>query len=149
LGFQIATLDFARNVCGIQGANSTEFDPETKEPVIDILPEQKKLEGLGGTMRLGGKDVEIISGTKAYQLYGKSRARERFRHRYECNPKYIETLEKHGLVFSGKHPEFPIMQILELPEHPFFMATQYHAEFTSKPLEPNPMFYGFLQAVKS
>ncbi len=146
LGFQIALLDFARNVCGITDANSTEMDPNTKSPVVDILPEQKKIEGLGGNMRLGGKDVEVKKGTLAHKLYGKDIVRKRFRHRFECNPKYIETFEKNGLVFSGKHPKYPIMQILEIPKHPFFVATQYHAEFTSKPLEPEPLFLGFLEA---
>lgn len=143
LGFQIAVIEFARNVCGIKKANSTEFDPETTEPVIDILPEQKKIEGLGGNMRLGGKDVEIKHGTMAFKLYGAGKARERFRHRFECNPKYIELLEKHGMFFSGKAPNQPIMQILELPNHKFFMGTQFHPEFTSRPLKPNPVFLGF------
>lgn len=145
-GFQMAIIEFARNVCGIKDANSTEIDPNTKEPVIDILPEQKKIEGLGGTMRLGGKDVEIKPNTLAYKLYRKTLVRERFRHRYECNPKYIDILENHGLVFSGKHPKYPIMQILELPKHPFFLATQFHPEFTSKPLNPNPIYKGFIRA---
>jgi CTP synthase len=145
-GFQMAIIEFARNVCGIKGANSTEIDPKTREPVIDILPEQKRIEGLGGSMRLGGKDVEIKPNTMAYKMYGKTMVRERFRHRYECNPKYIEILEKNGLVFSGKHPQYPIMQILELPTHPFFLATQFHPEFTSKPLNPNPLYRGFIKA---
>ncbi|MBI2675521.1 MAG: CTP synthase (glutamine hydrolyzing) [Candidatus Aenigmarchaeota archaeon] len=145
-GFQMAIVEFARNVCGIRGANSTEVDPDTKEPVIDILPEQKKIEGLGGTQRLGGQDVAIREGTIAHRLYGKKEVRERFRHRWECNPKYIEILEKHGMVFSGKHPKYPIMQILELPDNPYFFATQYHPEYTSRPLEPNPAYKGFVEA---
>jgi len=146
LGFQIALIDVARNVCGLEEANSTEFEPDTKQPVIDILPEQKKLEGLGGNMRLGGKDVQIVEGTNAHRLYGKTLVRERFRHRFECNPEYIKMFEENGVVFSGMHPEFPIMQILEMPGHPFFMATQFHAEFTSRPLDPSPIFSGFLEA---
>ncbi len=145
-GFQMAIIEFARNVCGIRDANSTEVDPETREPVIDILPEQKKIEGLGGTQRLGGQDVIIREGTFAHRLYKKTEIRERFRHRWECNPKYIEVLEKHGMVFSGRHPKHEIMQILELPKHRFFFATQFHPEYTSRPLEPNPSYKGFIEA---
>ncbi len=145
-GFQMALMEFARNVCGLRMASSTEIEPDTKEPVIDILPEQKRLENLGGTMRLGGKDVEIKPGTVASRLYGKTVVRERFRHRFECNPKYIDVLEKNGIVFSGKAPKHPIMQILELPDKSFFLATQFHPEFTSRPLSPNPLFRGFVEA---
>ena len=149
LGFQMAVIEYARNVCGMTGANSTEFDPQCATPVIDILPEQKKIEGLGGNMRLGGKDVEVKPGTMAARLFNNaSRIRLRFRHRYEVDPQFIESLERHGLVFSGKHPTQPIMQIVELPQdvHPFFMGTQAHPELTSRPLRPQPMFMGFVQA---
>jgi len=148
LGFQIATIEFARNVCGIKGANSTEFDPSTGEPVICILPEQEEVKGLGGTMRLGGYDMKVRPGTMAHKLYGRDRVRERFRHRWNVGTKYIDILEKHGMVFSGMAPQKQIMQILELPakKHPFFIATQFHAEFTSKPLTPNPLFRGFVEA---
>ncbi|MBN1157252.1 CTP synthase [Candidatus Woesearchaeota archaeon] len=146
-GFQMAIIEFARNVCKLKNANSTELEPNTRYPVIDILPEQKKIEGLGGNMRLGGKVVEIREGSIAHALYGKKAlVRERFRHRYECNPEYIEPLEKNGLVFSGKHPEYRIMQILELPTHPFFVGVQFHPEFTSRPLRPNPLYMGFVKA---
>ena len=112
----MAVIEFARNVCGLKGANSTEFDANAPDPVIDILPEQKKIEGLGGNMRLGGRDIKIEPKTIAWDLFGrKSSVRMRFRHRYEVDPRYIETLEKHGMVFSGKAPDQPIMQILELP----------------------------------
>src|SRR4051812_21933840 len=126
LGFQMAVIEYARNVCGIADANSSEFDPRCKSPVIDILPEQKKIEGLGGNMRLGGKDVEVKAGTVAAKLFDNARRiRLRFRHRYEVDPKYIPTLEQNGMIFSGKHPTQPIMQILELPQdkHPFFVGT--------------------------
>jgi CTP synthase len=149
LGFQMAVIEFARNACGLEGANSTEFDPRCKHPVIDILPEQKRIEGLGGNMRLGGKDVDLKPGTLAARLFDNaSRIRLRFRHRYEVDPKYIDTLEKHGLIFSGKHPAQPIMQILELPTemHPYFIGTQAHPELTSRPLRPQPMFMGLIQA---
>lgn len=148
LGFQLAVIEFARNVCGIKDAASTEFNTKTKEPVICILPEQEEVKGLGGTMRLGGYDMKVKKGTLAMRLYGSDMARERFRHRYNVNTKYIGVLEKNGIVFSGMAPEKKIMQILELPQkmHPFFLATQFHAEYTSKPLAPNPLFKGFVEA---
>jgi len=146
-GLQMAVIEFMRNVCGLMNANSTELEPDTGYPVIDILPEQKKIEGLGGNMRLGGQDVEVKEGTKAYELYGKNKVRLRFRHRYEVNPKYIEILENNGMVFSGKAPKYNIMQILELPNKKFFMATQAHPEFNSRPLKPEPMFDGFVKSI--
>jgi len=146
LGFQIALIDIARNVSGLKEANSTEFEPKAKQAVIDILPEQKKIEGLGGNMRLGGKDVEVKEGTIAFKLHGNKRQiRRRFRHRFECNPEYIETFEKAGIVFSGKAPKHPIMQILEMPKQKFFMASQFHPEFTSRPLNPDPLFLEFVK----
>ncbi len=162
LGFQMAVVEYARNVCGLAGASSSEFDKQTKYPVIDILPEQKKIEGLGGNMRLGGKDVLIKPGTLAAFLFRdravqgtKGRAdaapftiRERFRHRYEVDPQMIDTLEEAGLVFSGRHPEHPIMQVLELPphKHPYFIGAQFHPELMSRPLVPAPMFMGLVAA---
>ena len=153
LGFQMAVIEYARHVCDLKQAASTEFDPETKQPVIDILPEQKRIEGLGGNMRLGGKDVLIEPNTLASFLYqpdaaGPCNIRERFRHRYEVDPKFIDTLTAAGLVFSGRHPEQPIMQMLELPraQHPFFIGAQFHPELTSRPLHPAPMFMGLVAA---
>ena len=149
LGFQMAVIEYARNVCGIAGANSSEFEPGCKNPVIDILPEQKKIEGLGGNMRLGGKDVEIKPGTLAARLFDNAaKIRLRFRHRYEVDPRYVPTLESHGMIFSGKAPGQPIMQILELPQdvHPYFVGTQAHPELTSRPLRPQPLFLGFIRA---
>ncbi|UCE61372.1 MAG: CTP synthase (glutamine hydrolyzing), partial [Phycisphaerales bacterium] len=148
-GMQIAVIEFARNVCGLKYANSTEIEPDCPEPVIDILPEQKKIEGLGGTMRLGGFDMVLTPGSAVSALFGSAeRARLRFRHRYEVDPRYIDTLESNGLVFSGRSPDHPIMQVLELPGdvHPFFMATQAHPELTSRPLNPQPMFVGLVTA---
>lgn len=146
-GFQMAVIEFARHVCGLEGAHTTEVEPNAPHKVIDVLPEQKKIEGLGGNMRLGGREVEIKAGTRAYTLYGnKNLIRERFRHRYEVDPQYIELLENHGLVFSGKAPQYPIMQILELPQHKFFVGTQFHPEFLSRPLEPHPLYMGFIRA---
>lgn len=147
LGFQAAVIEFARNVCGLSAANSTEIDPDIKQPVISVLPEQKKIEGLGGNMRLGGRDIEIKKDTIAWRLFGKtSMVRLRFRHRYEVDPAYIQLLEEKGLVFSGKAPNQPIMQMLELPGLLFFMGTQAHPELTSRPMRPSPMFVGLIAA---
>ena len=149
LGFQMAVVEYARNVCGLPDADSTEIVPDCKTPIIDILPEQKKLEGMGGNMRLGGQDVEIGPDTLAAELFGKSESiRQRFRHRFEVNPAHLELLEEGGLIFSGKHPAHPIMQILELPisVHPYFIASQFHPELTSRPLKPHPMFVGLVKA---
>ena len=149
LGFQMAVVEFARNVCGLANANTTEFDAHCPHPVIDVLPEQKKIEGLGGNMRLGGKDVILKPGSRISNLYGAAESvRLRFRHRYEVEPKYIDQLERGGLIFSGHAPHQPIMQMLELPEsvHPYFMATQAHPCLTSRPLTPDPLFLGLVQA---
>ncbi len=146
-GFQMAVVEFARNVCGIKDATSSELQANSKHAVIDILPEQKRIEGLGGNMRLGGKDVEIKPNTFAWKLFGKKeKVRMRFRHRLEVDPAYIETLEKHGMIFSGKAPGQPIMQILELPDHPYFIGTQAHPCMTSRPLKPQPLFTGLVLA---
>ncbi len=145
-GFQMALIEFARNVCGLKGANTTEVDPDTKYPVVDILPEQKKIEGLGGNMRLGGYDVLVKKGTRAYEIYGAEIVRERFRHRFECNPDYISIFEKNGLVFSGKAPNYDIMQIVEIPEHRFFIGVQFHPEFTSRLFKPNKLYLAFIKA---
>jgi CTP synthase len=149
LGFQMAIVEFARHVCNLQDANTTEFEPGCKHPVIDILPEQKKIEGLGGNMRLGGKDIILKAGSGISTLYdGATTIHLRFRHRYEVEPRYIPTLEKHGLIFSGHAPNQPIMQMLELPAsvHPYFFATQAHPCLTSRPLRPDPMFLGLVTA---
>jgi CTP synthase len=155
LGFQCAVIEFARNVVGLKEANSTEFDPNCPQAVISELPDQKKIEQLGGTMRLGGQDVAIQPSTLAHYLYGKDLIRQRFRHRYEVEPLFIERLEAGGLVFSGRHPQHRIMQILELPApgeapegigHPYFIAAQFHPELLGRPLRPEPMFMGLLAA---
>ena len=149
LGFQMAVVEYARNVCGLADANTTEFASNTTAPVIDTLPEQKKIEGLGGNMRLGGKDVLLRPGSKVSHLYGNvDQVRLRFRHRYEVEPRYIPTLEKAGLIFSGHAPKQPIMQMLELADsvHPYFVATQAHPCLTSRPLSPDPLFLGLVHA---
>ncbi len=153
LGFQVAVMEFARHVCGLAGASSTEFGA-TPFPVISELPEQKKIEGLGGTMRLGAQDVVIQPGTLAHFLFRESQVRERFRHRYEVDPAFIAKLEAGGMIFSGRHPSQPIMQIMELPQkakpgmpvHPYFIGGQFHPELTSRPLRPQPMFLGLVAA---
>ncbi len=144
-GMQLAVIEFARNVCELPNANSTEINPKTIHPIIDLLPEQTKILEKGATMRLGGQDVEIKPETMAHALFGNV-ARLRFRHRYEVNPAYIEQLEKAGLIFSGKAREREIMQIMELSTHPFFMATQAHPELTSRLDKPCPMFHEFVNA---
>jgi len=148
-GFQLAVVEFARNVCGLADANSTELDPDCKHPVIDILPEQKQIEGLGGNMRLGGRDIVVKENTMARRIFsGASEIRMRFRHRYEVDPRYIEQLEAGGLIFSGHAPDYPIMQIFELDQdvHPYFIGTQAHPELISRPLRPEPLFLNLVAA---
>ena len=150
LGFQMALIEFARNVCGLKNANTTEVESNCRHPVIAILPSQEKIDKLGGSMRLGGRDIIVKKDSLAYTLYGnKTKIRERFRHRYECNPEYINRLEQKGMVFSGRAPEEEIMQILELPNHPYFIASQFHPEFTSSPGKPNPLFLGLVKSAKN
>ncbi|UCC12910.1 MAG: CTP synthase [candidate division WOR-3 bacterium] len=146
LGMQCLVIEFARNVCGMKGANSTEFDDGTAYPVIDLLPEQKKVKNMGGTMRLGDWECLLESKTLARKIYGKDKVLERHRHRYEVNPKYIKALSEKGLIFSGKSANGKLMEIAELNKHPFFVGTQFHPEFTSRPLSPNPIFYQFIKS---
>jgi len=145
-GLQLAVVEYARNVCGLKEANSTEVDPKTPYPVIDILPEQKKIENKGATMRLGAYPALLKKNSVVRKLYRKEKISERHRHRYEVNPDYIETLENKGLVFSGVSPDRRLMEFLEIPKHKFFVATQAHPEFTSSLLNPNPVFLGFVKA---
>jgi len=145
-GFQLAVIEYSRNVLNLR-ANSTEINLKTEDPVIDILPEQKSKTDMGATMRLGGHDVLIKKSSFANKIYGKEIVRERFRHRYEVNPEYIQKIENAGMIFSGISKEDKrIMQILELPKHKFFFATQFHPEFTSRPLRPNPVFVEFIKS---
>ncbi len=146
-GFQMAVIEFARNVCGLEDANSTEIDNECRHPVINLLPEQKEIEGLGGTMRLGGYDVVVKPDTLAARMFG-GRTRMRFRHRYEVDPRYIPQLEAAGMIFSGKSPRAEIMNVLELQPalHPYYVGTQAHPELTSRPLSPQPFFVGLVDA---
>ncbi|KKR89272.1 MAG: CTP synthetase [Candidatus Wolfebacteria bacterium GW2011_GWA2_42_10] len=150
-GMQLAVIEFSRSVAGLKNANTTEIEPNTPHPVIDILPEQKKNlteKNYGGTMRLGACPAALKKNTIAASAYKNFLISERHRHRYEVNPKYIEKLEKKGLVFSGFSPNRQLMEIIELPKekHPFFVATQFHPEFKSKPLKPHPLFREFMGA---
>jgi CTP synthase len=146
LGMHVAVSDFARHVVGLDGANSTEMDPETPFPVIDLLPEQKGVEDLGGTMRLGAQAVEVGEGTQARELYGDPVIFERHRHRYEVNNHYREQLTDAGLVVSGTFDGGRLVEIVELPGHPWFVASQFHPEFKSRPTRPAPLFRGFVGA---
>jgi CTP synthase len=147
LGMHVAVSEFARHVCGLDGANSTEMDPETPHPVIDLLPEQKDVEDLGGTMRLGAQAVELAEGTRTRELYtGEPVILERHRHRYEVNNAYRQQLVDAGLVVSGTFREGHLVEIIELPDHPWFVASQFHPEFKSRPTRPAPLFREFVQA---
>ena len=146
LGLQCAVIEFARNVCGLQDANSAEFDPATPHPVIDLLPEQKNVTDLGGSMRLGAQPCHIVPGTRAEQVYGEPVVYERHRHRYEVNPAYHEILSGKGLVFSGLSPDGRLVEIVEIAGHPFFMAGQFHPELRSRPTRPHPLFRDFVGA---
>ena len=146
LGMQIAVADFARHVAGMDGANSTEFDPETPYPVVDLLPEQKELRELGGTMRLGVSPVKLHEGTRARDIYRETVIFERHRHRYEVNNLLRKRLEVAGLVCSGTTSDDRLVEIIELPDHPFFVASQFHPEFKSRPLRPQPLFREFVSA---
>ncbi len=146
LGMQIAVIEFARNVAGLQGANSTEFDPNTPYPVIDLMPDQKGIEEKGGTMRLGAYKCVLKPGTKAYEIYGKEEISERHRHRYEFNPEFRPILEEKGLIVSGEYKAKKLPEIIELSEHKWFIACQFHPEFKSKPFDPHPLFVSFVKA---
>jgi len=146
LGMQIATIEFARNVLKLSNAHSTEFDPNTPHPVIAMLDEQTRVTKKGGTMRLGAQPCQLVVGTKAARLYGAFVVKERHRHRYEFNNAYREGFQKAGFTFSGFTPDGKLVEIIELTEHPFFIASQFHPEFHSKPHRPHPLFKGFIAA---
>ncbi len=147
LGMQLAVVEYARNVMGWTSANSTEFNPATPYPVIDLLPEQKELDKMGGTMRLGRYPCRLVAGTLAHRAYGEDIIYERHRHRYELNNVYREELAAGGLVFSGTLPDRHLVEIVELQDHPWFVATQFHPEFKSRPYKPHPLFRDFVGAV--
>ena len=146
LGMQIAIIEFARNVVGLDGANSTEIDSDTRYPVIDFLPEKKNLTDLGGTLRLGKYPCVLNPDSKSYELYGADEIWERHRHRYEVNNKFRDALLSHGMIFAGTSPNNHIVEMIEIPEHPWFVACQFHPEFKSRPNKPHPLFRGFVTA---
>jgi len=147
LGMQIATIEFARNVLKLDKAHSTEFEPNTPHPVICLLDEQKKVTKKGGTMRLGAQPCQLVVGSQAAKLYSAFVVNERHRHRYEFNNAYRDKFEKADFIFSGTSPDGKLVEVIELADHPFFMASQFHPEFRSKPHQPHPLFKGFIAAV--
>ncbi len=149
LGLQCAVIEFARNVCGLDGANSSEFDPATPHPVIDLLPEQKNVTDLGASMRLGSWPAHLVAGTRAAAAYGEEVVYERHRHRWEVNPAYHQALRDCGMVFSGMDKTGRLAEIVELPDHPFFVAGQFHPELRSRPTNPHPLFRDFVGAAQA
>src|SRR5437764_5032032 len=146
LGMHVAVSEWARHVVGLDGANSTEMDPETPYPVIDLLPEQKEIEDLGGTMRLGAQAVELANDTRAHEAYRDTVIHERHRHRYEVNNHYRPALVDAGLLVSGTFQEGRLVEVVELADHPWFVASQFHPEFKSRPTRPSPLFREFVAA---
>ncbi|MBB6477714.1 CTP synthase [Negativicoccus succinicivorans] len=148
LGMQCAVMEFARNVCGIQDAISSEFDADAEHPVIDLMPDQVDIEDKGGTMRLGLYPCKLVDGTHSRELYGEELVYERHRHRYEFNNAYRKQLTDAGLILAGTSPDERLVEIVEVKDHPFFVAVQFHPEFKSRPNNPHPLFYGFIQAME-
>jgi CTP synthase len=146
LGLQCAVIEFARNVCGLREANSREFDLHTLHPVIDLLPEQRGVTNLGGTMRLGAYSCRLARPSKAYEAYGCEEIAERHRHRYEVNNEYRGLLERHGMMISGIYPQGGLVEVIELPDHPWFVGCQFHPEFKSRPKRPHPLYRAFIRA---
>ena len=147
LGMQTAVIEFARNVASLEEAHSTEFDPKTPHPVIDLMPDQHNVVLKGGTMRLGRYPCKIQDKTKAREVYGKEEISERHRHRYEVNNSHREELQNHGMVFSGLSPDGNLVEMIEIPSHPYFLACQFHPELKSRPDKPHPLFIGLVQAM--
>lgn len=146
LGMQLASVEYARNVLGLKGAHSSELNPETLHPVIDLLPEQKDIEDLGGTLRLGLYPCKLSEDSKAYEAYQDEVIYERHRHRYEFNNHYRQAMEQAGFIFSGTSPDGRLVEVIELKDHPWFVASQFHPEFTSRPTRPQPLFRDFIKA---
>jgi len=146
LGFQLATVEFARHVLGFDDANSTEFNPKTKHPAIDLLPEQRDVKSMGATMRLGAHLVDVDSNSRTAKLYAGEPVSERHRHRYEVNPEYIAKFEAAGLKYVGRSDGGRRMEVLELRGHPYFVASQFHPELKSRPLRPSPLHLGLVRA---
>jgi CTP synthase len=146
LGMQIAVIEFARNVAGLEGANSTEFDPNTKHPVVSIMEEQKKLTTKGGNMRLGAYSCQLSKDSLSFQAYKQELIHERHRHRFEFNNSYLSELKSKGLRVGGINPESNLVEIIEIADHPWFVAAQFHPEFQSKPNAAHPLFSSFIEA---
>lgn len=146
LGMQCAVIEFARNVAGLKDANSSEFNPSTENPVIDLMPEQKGIDNLGGTMRLGSYPCKVMDNTITGQAYGEEVIYERHRHRYEFNNEYRNRFEELGMVFAGISPDGRFVEIIELKDHPWFVGVQFHPEFKSRPNRPHPLFVSFIKA---
>ncbi len=146
LGMQCAVIEFSRSVCGLAGANSTEFEPNTPHPVIALMPEQQGITNLGGTMRLGAYPCRLAPGSWAARIYGMPEVSERHRHRYEVNNEYRQVLEQHGMVMCGYSPDSRLVEMIELPDHPYFLGCQFHPEFRSRPRQPHPLFRSFIEA---
>ncbi len=147
LGFQLAVVEFTRNALGYEDAHSFEFDDKTENPVIDLLPMQRGIDKMGGTMRLGAEEIMIKEGTKAHEIYEKETIKERHRHRYEVNLDYKEEIEENGMTFSGHSPNEKRMELLEIKDHPFFIGCQFHPEFQSRPMKPAPLFLEFVESM--
>ncbi|GAB6064163.1 CTP synthase [Deferrisoma palaeochoriense] len=146
LGMQLAVVEYARNVCGLKGAGSSEFDEACSDPVIDLMPDQRGVVEKGGTMRLGAYPCRLQEGTKAHAAYGTKEISERHRHRYEVNNAYRDTLQEHGMVLSGLSPDGRLVEMVEVPDHPWFVGCQFHPEFKSRPTDPHPLFRAFVRA---
>ncbi len=146
LGMQLAVVEYARNVCGLAGAGSSEFDEACPDPVIDLMPDQRGVVEKGGTMRLGAYPCRLQEGTKAHAAYGTKEISERHRHRYEVNNAYRDTLQEHGMVLSGLSPDGRLVEMVEVPDHPWFVGCQFHPEFKSRPTDPHPLFRAFVRA---
>ena len=143
---QIAVIEFARNVLGLKDANTSEINENTPDPVIDIMPDQKNIDNLGGTMRLGAYPCKLAENTWSRELYGDAEISERHRHRYEVNNEYRDILQENGMMLSGCSPDGRIVEMVEIPDHPWFIATQAHPELKSRPNRPHPLFRGFIEA---
>ena len=146
LGLQCAVIEFARTVCGLDEANSYEFHEETAHSVICLMDSQRKVTTKGGTMRLGAYPAHLKEGSRAHEIYGRSEISERHRHRFEVNNEYREALEEHGLVISGTSPDGGLVEMVELPSHPWFVTCQFHPELKSRPMRPAPLFASFIEA---
>jgi len=144
LGMQLAAVEYARNVCGIEDANSLEFDEETPDPVITLMPDQEEIEDKGATMRLGAYPCNLREGTKTREIYGEDEISERHRHRYEMNNAYREKLEEAGMVVSGASPDDVLVEMIEITDHRWFIGCQFHPEFQSRPLDAHPLFESFV-----